>query len=271
MIKLVAIDLDGTLLNNDRVISEKNKQAIKKANKMGIKVVICTGRPLLSVTDILKELDLQNPEDYVITYNGGLVQHAETGEIISQQTLTKEEAIDLYELSKKISIPCNLIDLKNIYELPYPNKRQSWYGKTKPALPFVPVKIEEFNEKHTFNKVIYCFEPETLDKSIADIPPEYFEKYSCVKSRPILFEMMKKDVTKATGISALCNLLSIQPNEVMALGDEENDLSMIQFAGIGVAMENAAEAVKREADFLTKTNNNHGVAHAMEKFIFHAV
>lgn len=271
MIKLVAIDLDGTLLNNDRKISTENKEAIKKAKDLGIKIVVCTGRPLLSVVDILEELNLRELDDYVITYNGGLVQLSETGKVVSQQTLTKKEAADLYALSQELNVPCSLIDLENIYELPHPEGRESWYPKTEPALPFVSATLDDFSDDHTFNKIIYCYETSTLNEALANIPEAYLERYSCVKSRPILFEMMKKGVSKATGIAVLCELLSIDPEEVMALGDEENDLSMIEFSGMGVAMENATIPVKEKAQYITKTNEAHGVAHAMEKLIFQQV
>ncbi|MBM6613679.1 HAD family phosphatase [Desemzia sp. RIT804] len=267
MIKLIAVDLDGTLLKSDGSISLENKAALNRAKELGIKVVICTGRPLLSVAAILDEMNLREPGDYVITYNGGLVQRADTGEILSEKSLTKEEAIELYELSKSLDLPCNLLDLDNIYELPYPKGRESWYPRTKPALPFVPTTLEELPEDSRFNKIIFCYDENVLNEEIKGIPAEFYQKFTIMKSRPILIEMMNKEVDKGEGIAVLCDLLDFQADEVMAFGDEANDHAMIEFAGMGVAMGNATPALKNIAQYITDTNDNHGIAQAIEKFV----
>lgn len=267
MIKLIAIDLDGTLLKSDGSISLENKAALERAKGLGIKIVICTGRPLLSVAAILDEMNLREAGDYVITYNGGLVQRADTGEILSEKSLTKAEAIELYELSKTLNLPCNLLDLDNIYELPHPVGRQSWYSKTKPALPFVATTLKELPEDSRFNKIIFCYDEKVLNEEIKRIPPEFYGKFTIMKSRPILLEMMNNEVDKGKGIAVLCDLLGFQADEVMAFGDEANDHAMIEFAGMGVAMENATTALKEVAQYITDTNDNHGIAKALEKFI----
>ncbi|SEK84292.1 hypothetical protein SAMN04488700_2076 [Carnobacterium iners] len=266
MIKLIAIDLDGTLLTKDRIISNENKQAIYEAKKRGIKVVLCTGRPLLGMAHYLEELDLREPGDYCITYNGGLVQKTDTGEILSQKTLSKQEAQELYKLSQDINLPCNFIDLEKVYEPPYPLGRESLYSTVMNALPFVTVTSEELSEDMAINKVVFCYKEEILDEAITKIPLEFFEKFTLMKSRPILLELMNKEVDKGKGISVLCDLLGIASHEVMAIGDEANDFAMIEFAGVGVAMENATFEIKEIAQFITKNNNDHGVAYAIQKF-----
>lgn len=266
MIKLIAIDLDGTLLTKDRTISPENKAAIKEAKAQGIKVVLCTGRPLLGMTHFLEELNLREPGDYGITYNGGLVQKTDTGEILSQKTLTREETQELYELSQAINVPCNFIDLEKIYEPPYPKGRDSLYPTVMNALPYKPITLNELPEDAAINKVVFCYDQEVLDEAIATIPASYYKKYTIMKSRPILLEMMNKEVDKGKGIAVLCGLLGIEPDEVMALGDEANDQAMIEYAGIGVAMENAVPEIKEIAQFITKNNDEHGVAHAIRKF-----
>lgn len=268
MIKLIAIDLDGTLLNSEGTISPENKAALKKAKEMGLKVVICTGRPLLSIAKILDELNLREHGDYAITYNGGLVQRTDTGEILSQKTLTKAEAAELYALSKELQLPCNLLDLDNIYELPYPKGKESWYKKTNQALPFVSTTMEELPEDAQFNKIVFCYEAEEIGEAIKKIPAEFYDRYTIFKSRPILFEMMNKEVDKGKGIEILSDLLGFKADEVMTFGDEENDFAMIEYAGIGVAMGNAVPELKLAAQYVTDSNNDHGIATALEKFVF---
>jgi hypothetical protein len=110
-------------------------------------------------------------------------------------------------------------------------------------------------------------EPAILDKAIARIPADVKEKYTVLKSAPYFLEILDKRVNKGTGVKALADTLGIQPKEIMTLGDQENDIAMIEYAGMGVAMENAIPAVKEVANFVTKSNLEDGVAYAIEKFV----
>ncbi|MER2130921.1 MAG: Cof-type HAD-IIB family hydrolase [Carnobacterium inhibens] len=267
MIKLIAIDLDGTLLNGKHAISNENKEAIKAAKERGVKVVLCTGRPLLGMISFLEELNLRESGDYGITYNGGLVQRTNTGEVLSKQTLTKTEIEEIFELSKLINVPCNFIDLEKIYEPPYPKGRESLYPTVMTALPYVPISMEEVPEDIAINKAVFCYTQTDLDEAIKNIPTYFYEKFTIMKSRPILLELMPKSVDKGRGIAVLAHLLGFEASEVMALGDEANDTAMIEYAGIGVAMGNATVEIKSMAQYITKTNEEHGVAHAIQKFV----
>ena len=170
MIKLVAIDLDGTLLNGKHGISDENKEAIKQAKEQGVKVVLCTGRPLLGMIAYLEELNLREAGDYGITYNGGLVQRTDTGEVLSKTTLTKSETEEIFKLSKQINLPCNFIDLEKIYEPPYPKGRESLYPTVMSALPYVPIAMEEVPEDIAINKTVFCYAQMDLDEAIKNIP-----------------------------------------------------------------------------------------------------
>lgn len=267
MIKLVAIDLDGTLLNGKHTISDENKEAIKKAKEQGVKVVLCTGRPLLGMISYLEELNLREVGDYGITYNGGLVQRTDTGEVLSKKTLTKAETEEIFELSKTINLPCNFIDLEKIYEPEYPKGRESLYPTVMNALPYVPIAMEEVPEDIAINKTVFCYTQTILDEAIKNIPAYFYEKYTIMKSRPILLELMPKGVDKGRGIAVLADLLGFKASEVMTLGDEANDAAMIEYAGMGVAMGNATDEIKAMAQYITKTNEEHGVAHAIQKFV----
>lgn len=269
MIKLVALDLDGTLLTPEKTISEASKDMIRKAKQAGVKVVLCSGRPLLGIKRYLEELDLLGDGDYSITYNGGLVQRNSTSEVLSQKVLTYKQIKELYALSQKLQVPMNMLDLQCVYEPAYPTGHESLYHTLMSAsLPFVERSIDSFDPDHVFNKVVICTEPEYLDDAIARIPTEYYERYSMMKSRPLLFEIMHPEVDKGNGIQTLCELLGYKPEEVMAVGDEENDLAMLKFAGVSVAMENGREDIKAKVDFVTRTNGEDGVAYAMQKYLF---
>lgn len=269
MIRLVALDLDGTLLNTEKNISERSKEAIRQAKEMGIKVVLCSGRPLLGIKHYLEELDLLEEGDYAITYNGGLVQKNHTSEILSQKTLSYQQIKELYGLSQELRLPMNMIDLEYVYEPAYPIGRESLYPSLMSAsLPFIDKDIHDFDSGHHFNKVVYCTDPVFLDQAIERIPERYKQRYSMMKSRPLLFEIMHPEVNKGNGIQALCELLGISREEVMACGDEENDLAMLEYAGTAVAMANASDWIKEHAHYVTKSNDEDGVAYAMEQLIF---
>lgn len=266
-IKLVAIDLDGTLLNSDHQVSEENKRAIQRAKEQGVKIVLVTGRPLKGMLSILEECHLTEEGDIGLTYNGGLVQWTRTGETLSQITLPKEDVVDIYKLSQDLNLPCNFIDLDTVYEPAYPKGKPSQYSKHMKALPFVPIDMTDLPATLPINKIVMCWHQEELDEKIKKIPDVYRERYTIMKSRDNLLEVLPKSVDKGKGLIQLSELLGIGLDEMMAIGDQENDLAMVQTAGTGVAMANATQIVKDAAQVITKSNDEHGVAYAIEQYV----
>lgn len=266
-IKLVAIDLDGTLLNSQREVSAQNKAAILKAKEQGVKVVLVTGRPLKGMLHILEECQLTEEGDIGLTYNGGLVQWTQTGETLSQITHDREDAIDVFKLSQDLDLPVNFIDLDTVYEPPYPKGKPSQYSKHMKALPYKPVDMVDLPDPFPINKIVMCWHEDELDEKIKDIPSIYHERYTIMKSRDNLLEILPKSVDKGKGLIQLGELLDIGLDEMMAIGDQENDLAMVQTAGTGVAMANATDRVKEAAQVITKSNDEHGVAYAIEQYV----
>lgn len=267
MIKLVAIDLDGTLLNEEKEITTKTQTVLKRAKEQGVKVVLCSGRPLLGIAHYLDELGLRESGDFAITYNGGLVQKTDTGEILSEKILTKSDVVSLYALSQELDVPMNFIDLEKVYSPAPPAGKPSLYGNIMKALPFVSVSMAALPDNLKINKAIFCTDQQALDQAIEQIPEFFTEKYTIMKSRPFLLEILNKEVDKGKGLQALGRHLGIRADEMMTLGDQENDLAMIRYAGLGVAMGNAIDDVKAAAQFITRTNTEDGVAYAVEKFV----
>lgn len=272
-IKLIAIDLDGTLLSSDRKLSEENKKAIKKAKEKGIQIVLCTGRPLRSMKHYLSELDLLDDGDLAITYNGGLIQQTKTGEIIKQITFNRSESLDIYKLGQELKMPVNFIDLDYVYEPPYPINAHSSYVSTNSDIPkdqalkFVDVDMDKLPDPFTINKIVMSRPTEELDQIIPKIPKSYHEKYNIYKSQPFILEFLPQYVDKGYSMRVIGELLGLEKAEIMGIGDQENDLSLVQNAGFGVAMGNAIDIVKQEAEFITKTNDENGVAYAINKFV----
>ncbi|MGM0213986.1 Cof-type HAD-IIB family hydrolase [Enterococcus sp. AZ109] len=267
MIKLVAIDLDGTLLTDAKTISDKNKEALAEAKAQGVKIVICTGRPLIAIGDYLEELNLVDEGDYSITFNGGLIQKNNTGELLGKTALNLEQVKDIYDLFTQLPLPMDILSDARCLQLATAPEHLSLYPTMNKKVTYFSATIEELTTDALYNKVVAAIDVDYLDEKIAEIPAEYIERYEVCKTRPNLLEFMPKGVTKAYGLKVLGEELGIDASEMLTLGDEANDLPMIEYAGVGVAMENATDDVKAVANYITGTNQADGVAQAIEKFV----
>ena len=265
-IKLIALDLDGTLLTTDKKLTDRTKEVLKAARDRGIKIVLTTGRPLKAMDFFLHELGTDGQEDeYTITFNGGLVQK-NTGEILDKTVFSIDDVARLYEETEKLGLPLDAISEGTVYQIQ--SDQESLYAKFNPALTFVPVAFEDLSSHMTYNKCVTAFAQEPLDEAIQQISPELFDQYEIFKSRELLLEWSPKNVHKATGLAKLIKHLGIDQSQVMACGDEANDLSMIEWAGLGVAMQNAVPAVKEVANVITPmTNDEEAVAWAIEEYV----
>ncbi|MBO0421720.1 haloacid dehalogenase [Enterococcus plantarum] len=267
MIKLVAIDLDGTLLDSKKEISARNKEALTQAKAAGVKIVICTGRPLAAIGIYLDALNLRDNGDYSITFNGGLVQKNDTGEIIEKSSLALENVHELYELAKSLNVPLDILSDGLVMQLSTTQEYESLYSQLNKLLTFESYEVAQLTTDRIYNKAVIAVDQAYLDEQIKKIPSSFYDRYEVIKTRSNLLEFMPKGITKAYGISLLARDLGIKQEEIMTIGDEENDVPMIEYAGLGVAMENAVAKVKDLADVITDTNDNDGVAQAVEKFV----
>jgi Cof subfamily protein (haloacid dehalogenase superfamily) len=265
--KLVAIDIDGTLMNDRKEITKEVNDAIQAAKAKGVKVVICTGRPIVGVQSIIEELKLNDEDDYVITFNGALVQNTHTKDVESQITLAYENLKELYDLSLKLHSPLQFFDTESLYT---PNREISQYTVHEAHINQIPIHylpIGEVPKDMLIPKVMFIDEPERLNTIIANIPESFWDKYTFVKSTPFFLEILDPRVSKGNAVKQLAEKLGITREEVICIGDGENDLSMIEYAGCGVAMANAESVVKEVAQFHTLSNNENGVAYAIEKLV----
>lgn len=265
MYKLVAVDMDGTLLNKDSIISEENRRAIEKARSLGVKVVIASGRPLKGLYRYLKELNMISEDDYVVAFNGALVQNVKTGEVLYEASMSNEDLDYLYSLSQNLNVNIHILTQDKCLT-PKMNK----YSKLEADLNNIPLEIDDFNSLNPSDKIIKIMmidDPEILDRVIRELPSDIYDKYTVVRSMPFFLEFLGKETNKGSGVEALAKHLEISKEQIICMGDAGNDVHMIEFAGLGVAMGNAFPEVKEIADYVTKTNDEHGVAHVIEKFI----
>lgn len=266
-IKLVAIDMDGTLFDDNKNVSEDVAIAISAAQKRGVKIVLCTGRPLHGVVPTLEKLNLMEEGNYSITYNGALVQHNSNNQVIFRRTLSRDELCEVEKLSREIGVHFHFLDMERVYTTnrdisPYTIRECFMNG-----LPLRYVTAEEVDPAMDILKMMMIDQGEILSEAIKKIPAGYFERYTILRSERFFLEWLNKDASKGKAVAHLAQHLNIPQNEIMAIGDNENDSDMITYAGIGVAMGNAVEPIKQISDFITKTNNQHGVAHAINTFV----
>ena len=255
-IKLVAVDIDGTLLNNQKEITPEVFSAVQDAKAAGVKIVIATGRPIAGVQKLLEELELNQPDNYVVTFNGGLVQDTVTGQELIKETL----------LGRKLGVHMHAITKDGIYTANRNIGKYTVYESNLVSMPIFYRTPEEMTNKEIV-KCMYIDEPEILDAAIAKLPPELAEKYTLVKSAPFYLEIVKKTVNKGAAILHLAEKLGLSKEQTMAIGDEENDRAMLEAVGSPVVMENGKEELKKIAKYITKSNDESGVAHAIREWV----
>lgn len=266
-IKLIAIDIDGTLLTSHHQVTNEVKEALHLAQKQGVKIVLCTGRPYLGVKKIVQELGLTKEEDYVITYNGSLVLNCKTKEKISLFELTHDDYLDVDMMARKLGSSLLTETEEAIYTS---NRDISPYTIHEAYLTTMPLKYrtpEEITSDLDIVKMMMVNDPEKLKVIEEKLPESFRERFTIVKSAPFFLEILNKEVSKGSALKKLAQHLGLTAEEVMAIGDNENDIPMLQYAGLGVAMGNAKEEIKKHAQKVTKTNDENGVAFALHSYV----
>lgn len=263
--KMIVLDLDDTLLRDDHTISERTKQVLMQAQENGVKVVLASGRPTFAMVHIAEELSLHQYGSYILSFNGGKITNFRTKEDVFVSTLSKEVSHRLYDLSRR----------ENVYIHTYIQDEiitadDNEYSRKESMITGLPIKIvEDFKDAVTVPviKLLMVENPEKLQVVEAKLQKEFEDEFSIMRSKPYFLEFTEKGVTKGTSLQALIDQLGITREEVIAIGDSYNDVSMIEFAGLGVAMGNAPDDIKELADYVTDTNMNDGVAKVVENFV----
>lgn len=266
MIKLVAIDLDGTLFDNEKRVSDENKKALAYAKKNNCKVVIATGRPISGVLPVLTELGLTTANDYVITYNGAKVFNVGTKEIIFSSTISGKTVKELYKESQRLNVFFHAFRKNEELITPKSNP----YTDIESTLNHIEAKYHDIlslRNDEEFLKAMMVDCEEKITNTIPQINSDFVQQYSMVRSSKIFLEFLNKSTHKGFALEALARYLNIEVKDTMAIGDAGNDLPMILSAGIGVAMENAFVEIKNHADYITSSNEESGVAKAIYHFI----
>lgn len=267
MIKLIALDIDGTLINSHNQILPSTKEVVEDALKRGIKVVLCSGRPLSGLKPLLNELAIQGEEQFAVTLNGAVVRNADN-KIIAQDLIDNASYREMVAFAKKNQIPFNVVDADSQIitadrNINLTEAYQSWKNH-------VEIWVREPDEMSTdFVIAKGCFVGDSamLDKAEPKVRAKFGNRFSIIRSDPYFLEVMQPGVDKGFGLRQLGKKIGIKPSEMMAFGDAGNDVSMFKVVGTAIAMGNGLEIAKNAADFVTSSNDEDGIAKAYRKFI----
>lgn len=261
--KLIAIDLDDTLLNSNLKISDSDKLYIEKAIKENIDVTIATGRMFRSAQVYAEEMNLDIP---IITYQGGLIKESKTLDILYNMTLDKDISKEIIELSMNLNLHIQIY-IDDEYYIDEHNDYSEYYNRNI-GFPGIPVGSLNDFEFDSPNKLLIISEPERIIEHKESFIERFGDEVEISISKPKFLEFTNKKATKGLALEHLASLKSISSNDILAIGDSYNDLSMIKYAGTGVVMSNAPSEVKKYADFITLSNDEDGVSKAIRKFVF---
>ncbi len=240
-IKLIALDIDGTILDGNGTVSEANQEAIRLAQEKGIYIVLSTGRSLITCQHIAESLNISS---YLITANGSEIWDFATGNLVERHLIAPERIQMMWDLAHTHQINFWTLTTEKVWREEFPND---------PTI-------------YEWLKFGYDTPDDDLRHMILEKLKQY-DEFELSNSSPTNIEVNAKGVNKGTGLLKVCQLLGISVEEVMAIGDSLNDISMIKEAGYGIAMGNAQEIVKETANWTTATNKESGVAKAIHHWV----
>lgn len=264
MIRCVALDLDDTLLSSDLTISSENQAAIRKATQAGIKVLLASGRMVQSMKPYAKILGLDLP---LIAYNGAIVQEADSGKILYHRPVSSDLALRVVAIFREAGIHLNAYLNDELYMDQLTEYGQIYAGRAG-VVPHAVGDLCPLLMKEAPHKLLGFGEVEEIDNIQLRLIREFGDSLEFVKSKPTYLEILTPGVSKGSALQTLVQSWGMDCNQVMAIGDAPNDVSMIRWAGVGVAIGNAAPELKEVASFVVADHDHHGVAEAMEKIIF---
>ncbi|MFV8363927.1 Cof-type HAD-IIB family hydrolase [Flavobacterium sp. ZT3P35] len=260
--KMLVLDLDDTLLTDDHTISVENAAMLFKAQELGVYVILASGRPTPAMIAYAKELQLDN--SYMISYNGAVITDLKEDKVIFEQTLTQGQIHELYDYSLK----------SKTHIITYVN------GKIVSETDSEYIEIEKNITGLEHNKVV-SFKEEVQSSAVKCIlleEPTYLKEVekdlkaamphlSVSMSKPFFLEVAQNGIDKGASIKFLAEKLNILQSEIIAVGNAGNDLTMIEYAGLGVWVNNVDPELRDKGDVIVASNNNHGVAEVVRRFI----
>lgn len=262
-IKLIALDVDGTIMNKSFRISHRVKKTISRAVKKGIRVLIATGRMYSATVPIGVELDLTTP---LVVYQGSLIKEFyKSDRTLLHHYLERDLALDIIKNAREKNVQINVYLDDKLYVESDSSILQEYISRRN--IPFYMLNGFENYENFLPTKILVMDpDAEKINGLIAEFKEKYSNRLNVTKSTDYFCEFINKNCSKADGIMFLAEQWGIRQSEIMAIGDHDNDREMLDLAAVGVAMGNSHENLKEIVDYVTETVDNDGAALAIEKF-----
>ena len=270
--RLIALDLDGTLTNSDKVITPHTFEVLMRAQAAGVRLVLCSGRPTYGIAALARQLKLEENGGFVLSCNGANIIDWTTGDLLFRQPLEARFLPQLLELADAHGLP--LLTYRGDCILA--TRNDSVYLDEEARINQMPVEVvtdfiaEASSLEGGAPKCLIPGDPELLVELEEKMKTIFGDTLSISRSAPFFLEIMAPGVGKDHSLARLLAYLALSREQLIAFGDGFNDLTMLRFAGMGVAMANAADEVKAVADFVTLSNDEDGVGHAVEQWVLNA-
>ena len=248
--EIIVLDLDGTLTNRDKVITPRTKKALMEAQARGKKVVLASGRPTQGVMPLAEELDLKAYGGFILSYNGGRIMNCTTGEVVFSRELPVESNRTIIGLAEEHRVDILTYEDSRINSMEVVEKADLASYVDFPVPKFLMMDDGDY---------LAMVEPR--------VKAALGKNFSVYRSEPFFLEILPRGIDKAQSLERLLEVSGLSREQMIACGDGYNDLSMIRYAGLGVAMENAVLPVRKAADHITASNNDDGVAMVVEQFL----
>ena len=275
-IKVIIMDVDGTLTNSKKVITEKTKETLLKAQEAGAKLILASGRPTSGLMDFAKELKMDKHNGLLVSFNGAKVVDCETNKVLFNQAMSVEEGQAVLEHMKKFKVKPMIDKDDYMYVNDVFDNEIEVNGK-----PFNIIQYEARGGKfklcekddlaafadYPLNKILTAADSEYLKENYKAIMEPFKDKLSCMFTAPFYFEFTANGIDKAKALDTVLTPMGYKSEEMIAFGDGHNDASMLKYAGIGVAMANAVDDLKEIADEITLSNEEDGIAIALSKYM----
>ncbi|URZ04467.1 Sugar phosphatase YidA (plasmid) [Clostridium felsineum] len=275
-IKVIIMDIDGTLTNSKKIITDKTKKALKKAQELGTVLILASGRPTSGLMDFAEELEMDKNHGLLVSFNGAKVVDCENGKVLFDETMSIEQGQAVLEHMKKFEVKPMIDKGEYMYVNDVFKNEIQYKGK-----PFNIIKYEARNNKfklcekddlalfadYPLNKILTAGEPEYLKEHYKEMMEPFKETLNCMFTADFYFEFTAKGIDKAKALDTVLMPMGYKKKEMIAFGDGHNDISMVKYAGIGVAMDNAVQELKDEADEVTLSNDEDGIAHTLSKYM----
>ncbi|QIK68805.1 HAD family phosphatase [Erysipelothrix sp. HDW6C] len=274
-IKIVVLDIDGTLVTSSHTISPLTKQTLITLQENGIRVMLASGRPTPAMRDLAHKIELHKNDGYMVSFNGACISHCETGDVKFSQAIPAPIATNLLEHLKSfdvmpIIVHENYTYVNNVYDgMINPMSHTDNNGELINILEiearsgnYLLAEVEDLATFATFPlyKVLVAGDPAYLKRVFSEMTAPFKDTLNCVSSAPFFIEFTDRGIDKAGAVEQFLSPLGYSYENVIAFGDGHNDASMLKYAGIGVAMGNAVPEVKEIADTITLSNDEDGIA-----------